>query len=552
MSAAISIDHDESGFLKGAPVSLGNEMHLLEAIQRDVRAIRNAVASVSKFTAAKAAPVASPSPATPVPVRPVANANAFSAGARGKALVATPAAPSAPAGGLPAVATVTDNGPKVVSRVSVPPQGVSKVVANAPATTARDSNGRFVSGGGNSSDDEISESKSLGLMSSLRFLGGAIERQLSAEADVADPMVKAYGEIAQPLSGLVGGMRSLGSFGAQSGEGRFYTRWFKKILASMSLGQSKERELSEETNELLEDILDKPSGSRDGSSSVIKSAGLLPRLFAPVMKSGRGLLSLLKKVPLLGALLGGGAFLWDSFNIESDRSMNRREKDSAVGKSAGGILGMFGGILAGAAVGTIAGPIGTVVGGVVGGFLGDSAGQIIGERVGLWVNDLRAANLPEKIASLWQTVTAPLAGVASTIAGWWSENMPSFSAVKDRLTGFASSAIEFLSPATDAAADYAVRAAQDTTLGRIASQFLGIDNVSEHRPPTRLVDVSTVAAPARLAVRTPTAPPSGTPGPTRLSSNSKTQTVRAVVQAADAGQDVGDRQIAQIATGGLN
>ncbi|WP_206419348.1 glycoside hydrolase family 19 protein [Pseudomonas oleovorans] len=155
---------------------------------------------------------------------------------------------------------------------------------------------------------------------------------------------------------------------------------------------------------------------------------------------------LLKRIPLLGTLLGAGYMVSDIAASEGGEG-TRREKDaatgSAVGRGIGGLGGMAGGAAVGAAVGSVVPVVGTLVGGLVGGalggFLGDSAGDIIGEKVGLWVNDLRRANVPGAIldawhlstdffSSLWQQASSGLSERWASVSAYMSETWASVSA----------------------------------------------------------------------------------------------------------------------------
>ncbi|SUD59824.1 lysozyme [Ectopseudomonas oleovorans] len=148
---------------------------------------------------------------------------------------------------------------------------------------------------------------------------------------------------------------------------------------------------------------------------------------------------LLKRIPLLGTLLGAGYMVSDIAASEGGEG-TRREKDaatgSAVGRGIGGLGGMAGGAAVGAAIGSVVPVVGTLVGGLVGGalggFLGDSAGDIIGEKVGLWVNDLRRANVPGAIldawhlstdffSSLWQQASSGLSERWASVSSYMSE-----------------------------------------------------------------------------------------------------------------------------------
>ena len=549
---------DSAGFLMGEKLDLSGESDLLRTIQRDVRAIRNAVVSAGRITRSGAGKA---SGGSGTPLLPVTPARGRRSGARNR-LVATPvgvikadslSATAAPANTRRSLASMPVSGAAIVATPArVAPERVRAPVAS-PDTPERGANGRFLpkNGGGTQAEEESERHFFKG---ALRNISSAIENGIKANADVADPMVKAYGEIATPLAGLAGGMKSIAGF--NSSEERFYTRWFKRIAGIMTFGRRSDQESADKTQDLLEEIRD-TSGGRDGKDGKSSAGGLLGGkvlggLLGGAAKGGRGLMALLKKIPVLGALLGGGAFLMDAFTYEMDPRLSRREKDQRIGGSGGGILGMLGGAATGAAAGAFLGPVGMIAGGLLGGFLGDSAGQIIGEKVGLWVNDLRGADIPGKIGELWNSAITPLASVADTISTWWTENIPSFSSIRDGVTGFLSDKLGIDLPSVDQVADVAVTGLSGTVIGRTVARFFGVDEAAGINAP----QVAEVSAPP------PKVPASPAPIPvpqapekerTRLNSQNKENSisVKAVVPAQDAGQDIRDRQISHIVTGGM-
>jgi hypothetical protein len=160
-----------------------------------------------------------------------------------------------------------------------------------------------------------------------------------------------------------------------------------------------------------------------------KEAGLLGKA-GGLFKEG-GLLSkagkFLKRIPLLGALLTGGAAAMDIYDSENDDNLTRRDKDERAGKAVGGAVGGLGGMAAGAKlgamVGALGGPIGIAIGSVVGGaagmFFGDQAGQILGDTVGGWVNDLRAYDIPGKITAAWDEIKVVALGTWDWMKSGW-------------------------------------------------------------------------------------------------------------------------------------
>lgn len=106
--------------------------------------------------------------------------------------------------------------------------------------------------------------------------------------------------------------------------------------------------------------------------------------------------AVLRRVPVLGPLLGIAAGVLGSRAIERDDTLTRDQKNGKHGRNWGGVGGMVSGALGGAALGTaIAGPVGTVIGGVLGALLGDwlggNLGQMVGEKFSAFMAPIAAA-----------------------------------------------------------------------------------------------------------------------------------------------------------------
>jgi predicted chitinase len=121
--------------------------------------------------------------------------------------------------------------------------------------------------------------------------------------------------------------------------------------------------------------------------------------------NGFGIKNVLKKLPVIGALLGGLFASSAISDTENDDTLTRKEKDKANGKTIGGVSGMLAGAAAGAALGSVIPIVGTIIGGIAGAFFGGSAGELLGETVGGWVNDLRGSDIAGNILSSWDIVS---------------------------------------------------------------------------------------------------------------------------------------------------
>jgi hypothetical protein len=92
---------------------------------------------------------------------------------------------------------------------------------------------------------------------------------------------------------------------------------------------------------------------------------------------------LLKRVPVLGSLIGLGLGIAGSAAIASDKTLTRDQKNAAHGRNWGSVIGAAGFGALGAALGTAIAPgLGTAIGGVLGGVVGDWLGGNLGEMIG--------------------------------------------------------------------------------------------------------------------------------------------------------------------------
>jgi len=385
----MKIQADQHGFLVGDPVDLGRMPKYLLDIKGDVAAIKRAVVSPSDRTK------------QPLASAPVLN--------KPKTTVAVPVAAKKSA--YPAKAANDVNG---ASKAGV--ENLIERLRPAPNKTAavpgkRDASGKFTSNGEGTGLRDVS--------------AGAVAKlthRLSALADGSgiegvDPTVKAFREVAEPMQ------RGIELFSGGDKKGH----WNKKIFKSLESFRKDESVFNKAASKTLKNIEEKPSvSSGDGGSGVLSMmAGLLGNkvagagvgLLGMAGSAGKGLMGmgkglgkgLLKKVPVLGLLLGGIGAASDIFGNENDGGLSRGEKDRRDGKSVGGLAGSMGGMMAGAKLGAMAGalggPIGAAIGGFIGGavgmFFGDQAGQIIGEKTGEWVNELREADIPGKLMVAW-------------------------------------------------------------------------------------------------------------------------------------------------------
>lgn len=227
------------------------------------------------------------------------------------------------------------------------------------AARERDSRGRFIGANGESEKKRIK---------SIFGLGGA--NLGSADVGGIDPTVDAIKELNEavtPVKNIFKGMsaKAIGLF-----RGRVKKRRGDEVLSEEQREANRDSANSDRRqNKLLQSILSAIRGQGGGG------LGGLGRLFG----RGGGLLTLLKgggkallkRIPLLGALFGGGLLAknWGSL--------------SSGGKGKG--IGQIIGTVVGGALGSFLGLGGTIAGGTLGNYLGG----IFGEKIGTWTDSLK-------------------------------------------------------------------------------------------------------------------------------------------------------------------
>lgn len=157
-----------------------------------------------------------------------------------------------------------------------------------PGERTRDASGRFT-GNGVTSDDASSDSsadkKQGNILSGFADRIATAVTASAAGAEEADPTIKAFQEVAQPLAR---GYQILSGTGGDKKE-----RWFKKIFKELNLFRKDETVFNRAANRSLHNIEDNPSSGGDGGQSFI--GGLLgsisPWVMAAITGIGGALLS---------------------------------------------------------------------------------------------------------------------------------------------------------------------------------------------------------------------------------------------------------------------
>lgn len=263
------------------------------------------------------------------------------------------------------------------------PTGVKERASEA---RKRDTNGRFTSASGSGgSSDSIVDKK--GFIKSIKefFTGNSVG---GGNIRGVDPTIDALGElkdVVAPVGGVFGRM-SAKTISLFTGRRR-KAKNEETIPEEQSKANKEKFRLGFRLNKLVERLIDVSRAKNGG--------GLLG-----VLGKGKGLLGMLlgggkavlKKVPLLGALFGGGMLAKDWGKLDS----------GGKGKGIGQIVGT----VVGGALGSFLGIGGTIGGGALGNYLGG----IFGEKVGKWTDELRRVNF----ADIFRTAVG---GIGSAISG---------------------------------------------------------------------------------------------------------------------------------------
>lgn len=259
----------------------------------------------------------------------------------------------------------------------------NKQINDNVAERERDANGRFigkngVNGGGGGGG---------GLGNAVkRFFGGMKDLTNGMKGQDGrglDPTLDALGELKDltaPITSVFGKMTTK-AVGWMTGR-RKKSKNESNIPEEQAKANKENAKSDKERNKLLRRLIDAVMrGGRGGISGLL---GLLGG------KKGKGVLGgllglgkgALRRIPLLGALLGAGSVAMNWGNAST------KEKGKGIGSVAG--------TLAGGALGSLLGPIGTIGGA----YLGNKIGGIFGEKIGEWVDDLKDADF----ATIFKTV----------------------------------------------------------------------------------------------------------------------------------------------------
>lgn len=475
------IKHDDQGFLLGSKASELDTIDLLQAIKDEIAGLRRELPSVAMpvrggppvVTVKSDAPVAMPSAIgenTPAAAALTPRSSDLSA-----ALPAPATAERQDAGVSTSNTTTNITNNSTVTNLDSS-RNSSSICSEKAATPLggdvkkggeRDAKGRFVATPSSAQSDNESgatptQAVTLAVSDASNKITGAVGELAFSEE--SDPSVKAFNEVAKPLQ------RGLGKIFGGS-ENKSDDRWYKRFWRHMREDKKLDKKRHKEQIDILEDI-EKKGGGQKGAGGLIGMVILVTKALlllaksilslkildafrklpyigggggaggkkgkgkpgsskpssSPLGKAAGNVGKVLKRVPILGALLTAGGSALDVRASESNKNATRKEKDvttgSAVGRGAGALTGAMAGGAAGAAVGSVVPLVGTAVGGfvgaAVGAWMGESAGEVIGSKFGEWVGELRSSQFIKTMTSTWDdmtTFTGHLWGQASKEVG---------------------------------------------------------------------------------------------------------------------------------------
>jgi len=454
MARKAALKHDAQGFLVGDPVDLDKLLTIWSGIRNDIRAIRSAVLGIKNPTNQAET---QPNVATPrrreAGLTRAASAESPQPAAQPKLKAWSPHAPlsaAMPKQSQAAQPVRAASGLKSDGKAATAQKDATQTVSPR-GRAQRDDRGRFIAepkdrqmlSAHSRNDDSHDRDESL-----LRSVGERVVntvKETGQGLEEADPAVKAFNEIAQPM------MRGFEALTGGNQQKR-HNRWLRRIWQTLTGSRKEQGLFNKIAAKRLKAIEEKPVAESGGGGFLTGLMGILGALFAKIpglkhllpaaaaMKTGAAagtvagaagnppqtgkkpgrMGRLLHRVPFLSALIGGASMAAEVYASETDDTQSREQKDRRAGKSVGGFAGSMAGMLGGAKLGALAGavggPIGAAIGGVVGGavglFLGDEAGQIVGDKMGGWVSALRQADIPGMISRAWE-------GAVSFVKSGW-------------------------------------------------------------------------------------------------------------------------------------
>lgn len=424
----MGLAHDNEGFLKGPATdidaaSYAKHLALLREIRADGAVMRGDLTAIRKQ-------LAKPSPVTPALAQPGRRSSTpVSARLRAQGVPSSPRERLATA----SPATVAS----VIASPSRGPRGPSVLVdtsANAQRLAQpRKSNGRFGSGpGAGPGSDAESDSllrKEKESSTALSDAASALRRgagEMLAGAGQVDPTVAAAKEVKDIVSPVLGVFKPLGRlFGRRSGKtdaekaAQTAVPWYRRLWGELRAINKKSGKGGGMMGMLglmgglagLAGLVVRMSGlgllgkllsglvARAGIGAALGGLGGRRAgrsgaggagggggggggrggLLGKVGKLGKGVL---RKLPLIGALMAGGSALYSMFG---GGDQTKKERFAGAGSGIGSIIG--------GAIGALGGPLGIAAGAML--------GNVVGEKVGTWLSTVDWDAVGTTISDTW-------------------------------------------------------------------------------------------------------------------------------------------------------
>jgi hypothetical protein len=433
----MTIKSDSFGFLVGDPADWGQALKLWVGIRQDVRDIHRALSATS--AAAKRATSEGARTVNAVPrSRGVDVARVVHVTAKA---IAQPTAPlktatmskDVPRSALIGAAQRDAKGRFISATRAVTPNAPNSTLGNQEQS--RDSRGKF-----DGAASRLAVPGRIGAMGSIA--SNAIER-----APDVDPSIAAAKEVSAIVTPIG---RGFGKMFGSGGEEKRKLVWIKRLWSELRGLRRDETEFSKAELRKLTAIEKKPNSGKSGGGLLSRLTPKIPGLGMLgnfLGKGGAGLLGLgkglLRRVPLLGALLAGGSALASIFggdDPEKTSTENRKDRFTGGGSGIGALMG--GGI--GLAFG---GPLGAMVGGLI--------GDKLGEITGAWLATFDWKEVGDKITGTWD------AGVKKFSDGW------------DAIIGFFKDKFEIAKNIANAVKNLAVQAGD--VVNDVVKEKTGVD-----------------------------------------------------------------------------
>ena len=289
----MALRHDSQGFLQGDAIDIGRALTEWTGIRADVRAIRQALLGGSR--------AASRQPASPMPRdnlgRFVRRDSAPSGTGSARAESATPRQSAGRTPATPTPAGAPGAPASTTAQARADAQRLERNRSNAPNDPARrDASGKFVRADG-TAPGEFGGQPDAENSGALRGFFDRLTDAVSGDSlEQADPAVKAFREVAQPLAAGYGMLT--GNSEEKKKEG-----WFRRIYSSLSGFRKDESTFNKAANKSLKTIEERPVSTEGSGSGFL--GGLAGRFLPMLAMLFKGLL-----LPVAGAIAAWNVGRW--------------------------------------------------------------------------------------------------------------------------------------------------------------------------------------------------------------------------------------------------